>query len=141
SSRGPFPFIVAGPRQVGGFYDSYFPGQGKSLNTAYGGSLTAQFDVGWAQLLSITAQRNAPNQTGSPDPFDYPFLPATPTVGQLLALRTVNLYSRFSKTNTQEFQLLSPDSSKIKWVGGVFLLDDVAGVYDKHDIRLAAGGL
>lgn len=142
SSRGVFPFIVAGPRQVGGFYDTYSPNDSIRLSTNYGGSVRAEFDLGWSQFLSISAARRGSQVSGTPDPFDQPYLPATPDVGQPPALRTVSEinHGNPNTTLTQEFQLLSPDSSRIKWVGGVFLLKDASGIRDKIDTRIVSNG-
>lgn len=135
SVRDVYPFITVGPRHVGGFYDTYFPGDAINRSTQYGGSLKVQYDMGWAEFLSISAHRRAPGVTNGPDPFDAPFLPATPAVGQINGLRTSNLGYSYNKTTTQEFQLLSPDSSQIRWVTGVFLLFDDSGLTEKNDIR------
>lgn len=135
SVRDVYPFITAGPRHVGGYYDTYFPGEAVNRSTQYGTSLNAQVDLGWAEFLSISAVRRAPGTVNGPDAFDEPYLPQTPAVGQLAGLRTSNLGNSYNRTTTQEFQLMSPDSSRIRWVGGVFLLFDASGYDEKNDTR------
>ncbi|MBL8266421.1 TonB-dependent receptor [Steroidobacter sp.] len=141
SVRGVYDFVQVGPRHVGGFYDTYLPNEPTNLSTQYGTSVNLQLDWDWTTFTSISALRRAPEELDGPDPFDVPFLVNTPQVGQIDGLRTSNLGYKFNKTFTQEFQITSPESSTIRWVGGVFLLFDNSGYYEKNDYRLTSAGL
>jgi iron complex outermembrane receptor protein len=140
SVRGVYPFITAGPQHVGGFYDIYTLNEAANRSTQYGVSMNAQFDMSWAQFLSITAIRRAPGIVEGPDPFDVPLVASAPGLGQIPALRTSNWGESFNRTTTQEFQLMSPATSTIRWVGGVFMLWDASGFSEKNDRRVLAAG-
>lgn len=81
-----------------------------------GGSLRAEFDLGWASLLSLTSARNE-RYHGTAD-----------VDGTLVEVRT-SIYRQPSDTYTQEFQLSSPADSPIQWVAGVYAFDSRSG-YD-----------
>lgn len=140
SVRDVYPFITLGPRHVGGFYDIYTLNEPFRRSTYSGGSLKIQHDMGWADFLSITARRLAPATVEGPDPFDVPLDPNRPGQGQIPNLRTSNLGNTFNGTNTQEFQLMSPATAKIRWVGGIFMLWDASGATEKNDWRVLSSG-
>ncbi|WP_420145559.1 TonB-dependent receptor [Sphingobium sp.] len=96
---------------VGGFWDvrsDYYPQTAKYK--AWGISGTIDHDFGWANVKSITAYRRPDvNSSGDQDSVEAPLFNAfTPT-----KLR------QFS----QELQLLSSDSSKVKWILGLYYLN------------------
>lgn len=122
TTRGIYPFITAGPSHVGGFYDIYAPTNPYVDIVSEGVSFKAQHDLSWAQIWSLTALRNSPRDFNGPyGGFVPPFLPATPAVGQAAGLKIYATQRAFDHTFTQEFQLSSRQSSRIKWVGGVFV--------------------
>lgn len=135
SARNVYDFVTAGARHVGGFYDTYFPGESYNRYKIYGTSVNLQFDMSWASLVSISAYRASSSRQNGPDSFEIPFLANTPAVGQIAGLRTTNLGRLFNRTWTQEFQVISPPSSKIRWVGGVFILRDSSGNDIRNDTR------
>lgn len=140
--RGIYPFITIGPSHVGGFYDTYLPTEPKNELTTYGVSLKAEHDMGWGQLVSISALRRDLEAKNLPyGGFVSPYLPETPHVGQLAGLKTETDLEDFNRTFTQEFQVLSPEASSIKWVGGVYVLLNNAGFNFKNDNRITATGL
>jgi iron complex outermembrane receptor protein len=78
-------------------------------------TLREEYDTSVVKLLGITNYR----QTESDLLFDYD---ATAANGVALSV-TPQFYHQWS----QEFQVLSLDSSKVKWVGGLFLYRENAG--------------
>ena len=93
----------------------------------YGGSIKINHDFGAAQLVSISAYRHAKaiqdfEQDGASIYRQNPRL-------------TYN-----TKTITQEFQVLSPESSSWNWVAGAFFLDDTSAV-DPFIFRGSGPGL
>jgi iron complex outermembrane receptor protein len=135
-TRGVYPFITIGPSHVGGYYDSYGP-PGLRESRSSGASLKIEHDFSWAQLVSITAYREDRANTNIPYAFSVPYLPDTPAVGQVAGLKPGTGGSIYSNATTQEFQLLSPSNSTIKWIGGVFVLFNEAGNEDRTDQRTA----
>ncbi len=82
----------------------------------WGANLRADFDLGFANLMSITAYREEESSS------------VTDTDGSLLDLAGAIAVIP-SETWTQEFQLNSPADSKIQWVAGVFGLKNTTA-YD-----------
>jgi iron complex outermembrane receptor protein len=77
----------------------------------YGASAAATHDMDWGRVVSISAFRQTE--------------PTLNNEQDATALDFVNVHQvTAQKTYTQEFQLLSPTSSKISWVGGLYFLND-----------------
>ena len=72
-----------------------------------GVSVTVKHDLHWAQLVSISSYRESTEHPNTDA--DYTTLP----------LIFANIQGSV-KSATEELQLLSPDSSKLKWIGGFF---------------------
>jgi iron complex outermembrane recepter protein len=81
-----------------------------------GVSLKITQDMGWSQLVSISAYRS----TTQEQYFDQAASP--------ISIVTANLIGP-DRTITQELQLLSPQNSSLTWIAGVFLMHDDSG-YD-----------
>lgn len=133
SARGVYPFITAGPLHTGGFYDSYFPVTPQFELISRGLSLKAEVDFDWASFLSISAVRRDEQLRNLPYEFRPPYLPATPAVGQIPSNKVQSYQKDFIRAFTQEFQLLSSESSSIKWVAGAFLLYTDAGFHIRNN--------
>jgi iron complex outermembrane receptor protein len=127
ASRGVFPFITTGPFHNGGFYDSYTNSRPYFQIIQWGTSLKAEHDFGWSQFVSITAARRESFALNPVQEVNPPFLPATPAVGQLNSNKIYAHAIIFDRMESQEFQLLSPESSSIKWVAGTYFLFDTSG--------------
>ena len=104
---------------TGGFYDTisgavtpFGTPYGKTLQ--YGVSLKIDQDLGWAHAISITAWNEARGKIAS-DNDAQPELISAFYQGQR------------AQTVTQEFQLISSDTSRVKWAAGFFLFDDREG--------------
>lgn len=123
--RGVYDFVSVGPPHVGGFWDSYLPNNGKLDVTKYGSSLKIEHDFAAAQVVSITGWFRADVDKNTMQPATPPFDPAAPLVGQVAGMAIDASQENSSKTITQELQFKSLESSAIKWIGGVFFLDDV----------------
>jgi iron complex outermembrane receptor protein len=88
-------------------YDTYSGRDGENSFEGYGISLTAKHDMGFAEVMSITAFR----KNDAVIAFDF-----DSTAADLI-------YSRGdapSKSFSQEIQLLSPGNGPFKWVAGAF---------------------
>ena len=98
-------------QRSGGFYDpsgSYSYGR----DVQEGGSLKLEQDFGWARLINIAAYRHADFKA----PFDYD--------DQLAQLEYATFFLP-SRTESEELQLASVDSSTIKWiVGAIYFSSD-----------------
>ncbi len=81
----------------------------------YGGSLTAEFDLDWATLTSISALRDMANDSAV-DPDNGPY----PLIGISLDIET--------SSYQQEFRLASSETEPLSWQGGVFYLHSTAQV-------------
>lgn len=127
--RGVYDFVPVGPPHVGSFWDSYLPQNGDIEVTKYGTSLKVEHDFSAAQLVSITGWFKADVDKNTMQPATPPFNPAAPTVGQVSGMALDATQANTSETYTQEFQVKSPESSAIKWIGGVFVLRDVIDNY------------
>ncbi|MEI9889192.1 MAG: TonB-dependent receptor [Rhizomicrobium sp.] len=103
----------------GGFYDTitsvtpFGPSFGKTKTD--GLSLKIEHDFGWAHAVSLTAWNEGTgtlnlDNDAQPEVFGGAFI------------------DQRAATYTQEFQLLSDESSSIKWVAGLFLFWDKEGV-------------
>ncbi|MGE4432184.1 MAG: TonB-dependent receptor [Sphingobium sp.] len=97
----------------GGFYNTYVDPQDKILTKQWGVSGKVEHNLGWGQLVSITAYRHA----------DGDFWEDADATGDLIAEAYLNGQV---KTFTQEIQLQSPASSPIAWIIGGYYLDDAA---------------
>ncbi|HEY2684641.1 MAG TPA: TonB-dependent receptor [Steroidobacteraceae bacterium] len=96
------------------------------------GGISARIDhtMSWAKLVSISAYR----QQSFDVQFDITLTPATsirvplpfPPFAEIVPLPTVNALAK-DKQISQEFQLVSPNDSKLRW------LTWVAGLYYFHD--------
>jgi len=111
-----------------GFYNTAGVPNDSYKTTQYGGAIRIEQNLGWAQLKSITASRR------SISPF---FLDqdATP-----LPLINADINGR-DRSVSEELQLLSTDSSKIKWIGGIYYLHDTSGYQPLALSGLALMGL
>jgi iron complex outermembrane recepter protein len=125
--RGPYSFITTGPTHVGGFYDTYGPNRPRNEFIDYGTSLQVDHDFDWLEFKSISAVRRDTAIKNTVYPLNVPYLPATPAVGQIKGIKINGYAILWDKTATQEFQLLSPDTSRIKWVAGALFLYQTAG--------------
>lgn len=123
--RGVYDFVTIGPPHVGGFWDSYLPDNGNIDVTKYGTSLKVEHDFAAAQIVSITGWFRADVEKNTMQPANPPYDPANPLQNQVAGLAINANQENSSETITQELQLKSPGSSAIKWIGGVFFLDDV----------------
>jgi iron complex outermembrane receptor protein len=111
-----------------GFYVSPNDFKSDSLVKTYGGSARLEQDLGGAQLLSITALRGGRtemdiDQDGSPVPY--------------LHIRSHHRIRQF----TQELQLLSPLSSRLKWIVGAFYMDASGAYVPQEQFGLALTAL
>jgi iron complex outermembrane receptor protein len=108
---------LTSPKPPSGYYDVAEDLDAYSIVRQEGVSLKATEDFNWARLVSITSfrQTRAPRESDDVDGTPLPLLDAS--------------ISTVDKTWTQEFQLLSPEGSAIKWIGGLYYFNDVAG-YD-----------
>jgi len=96
------------------FFDAYTNSDNISNNYQGGVSLKGNFDLGWASLTSISAYRTNNDQ----EFFDLDAGPA----------QAPDTYLHGSEESfTQEFRLVSPADSKLKWIAGVFYFNDSAG--------------
>jgi iron complex outermembrane recepter protein len=84
-------------------------------NEQEGGSVKVEQDFGWAEFTSISAYRHLFFHA----PFDYAGLD-----NGGFEFTTFNLPD---STASQEFRLSAPESSNVKWVGGLFYIDNTAG--------------
>ena len=112
----------------GSFYDgkyhtwSYFDTPPK--NEQYGLALKIQHDFDWGSFASISSARKSTgekslDQSGGAVPFVL-----------------IHPYEWTAKTGTQEFQLVSPESSKISWAVGAFYYYDHS-IYDPVDLTVS----
>lgn len=142
ATRGNYPFITIGPSHVGGFYDVYLPTEPYTELETYGVSIRAEHDFGWGHLMSLTAgRRDLENKNLPYAGWVPPYLPETPGVGQIDDLKVETSLQDYSRTFTQEFQLTSPETSSIEWIGGVYLLFNDAGFDYKNNNRTRGDGL
>ena len=80
-----------------------------------GGSITVNQNLGFARLVSISAYRQLYN-------FDHDYtVTATPIEAQVLQIPTE------ASQTSQEFQLISPDSAKVKWTAGLYYFNSHEG--------------
>ncbi|WP_084465894.1 TonB-dependent receptor [Sphingobium quisquiliarum] len=98
---------ATGYRFNGGFWDTASDYFSDSRVEAWGGSLKVEQGLGDIRLLSISAYRN----TKGFQSFDQD---ASPTPGLVIALQPRE------KQFSQELQLLSDESSPIKWIFGLY---------------------
>lgn len=123
--NGVYPFVNIGPVHMGGFWDSYLPDIGLLDVTKYGGAVTVNHDLEWAEIVSISGLSYSKVKKNSTRPAAYPYNPQNPAQGQTLSGFTLNaLQIVDTRTITQELQLKSPASSKLKWIAGIFVLND-----------------
>lgn len=123
--NGLYPSVTIGPAHRGGFWDAYLPDIGLLEVTKYGGAVTVEHDFGWAQLVSISGLNYSEVDKNATRPAAFPFDPLNPIQGQRLTGYTLNALQLVdTRTITQEIQLKSPNSSAVKWIGGIFVLDD-----------------
>ena len=94
-----------------GFYNTNSDMNDRSIDKSYGASLNIKQDLGFADLVSISAYRRVKggyslDQDATPAPvaIDY-------------------VYSE-TRTLTQELQLVSKGSSKLHWIAGAFYFND-----------------
>jgi len=123
--NGVYPFVPIGPLHVGGYWDSYLPFPGILEIETYGGAVTLDHDFGWSEFVSITAMNYSEIEKDSTRPPALPYNPNNPAQGQgTSGFNLSALQFNDTETFTQEFQLKSPGSSDIQWIGGVFFLTD-----------------
>jgi iron complex outermembrane recepter protein len=125
---GVYPFYGAASSQpwpTGGYYDVNI--NTPEFTSNHGWSVSAQLnhDFGFGTFSSITSHSQSNDHYFSEGDFTtYNFF-------------TYDLQGDY-KTTTQEFQLSSPASSRIKWVGGLFYLRAIAGY---HPFTLSGDGV
>jgi iron complex outermembrane receptor protein len=120
---------AADPASVppGGFYDVYAsPVNDENATRHRIASLRLEQSLGWATMVSISGWQDVRsryifNQEGSPG-----------------ALVFANVRQQ-GKNHTQEFQLLSPDSSAVRWIAGAYYYWDKAA-FDPLQLRGASLG-
>ena len=88
----------------------------RSITKQEGVSLKLDGDLGWGRLISITAWR----QTDAQQDFAYDSVP--------IPVAYVLIHNP-EHTWTEELRLLSPDSSKLRWIVGLYYFNDRAA-YD-----------
>ena len=96
--------------------------------TDSGVSARLDHEMSWAKLTSITAYRSEEISST----FDISLTPACclrvpvpfPPFAVIVPLPVVNILSR-DKAFSQELQLLSPDSSRLTWVTGLYYFHDI----------------
>jgi iron complex outermembrane receptor protein len=112
-ARSPVPgtVLVTGQPHRGGIYDLQENLESFNLDKQWGGSARVDQELGWAKVVSISAYR-----AGTPFTVFDQDAGSTNFIALTDAYRTREL--------TQELQLLSPDSSKIKWIVGFFYLNN-----------------
>jgi iron complex outermembrane receptor protein len=105
---------LGGFEHVGGFYDLDSHIDPFSREEQWGTSAKITHDLGFAQLISISAYQ-------AMQALSYTNVDLGPAP---LAMISVN-----SSDNaiTQEFRLVSPSSAKLNWIGGLFYFHDNAG--------------
>ena len=113
-----FPFAEVGEpyTYAGGYYDTVATRQPHLVFKSEGASLQWDHDFGSVRFASITAYREAKQDTNWP-------------VSPLPAFRNEIEYSRKEKQFSQELQLGSSAESDIQWVVGLYYLDTKAGFY------------
>jgi iron complex outermembrane receptor protein len=107
---GTYVSIPPGGTHIGGFYDVRENVPATAQTPQWGTSLHVTQNLNWARLVSISAYRGG---------------------SALMVLDLDGIQSDFlaldakydSSEVTQEFQLKSPDSSKVKWIGGLYYMD------------------
>jgi iron complex outermembrane receptor protein len=98
-----------GGPHIGGFYDLRENFKSDNHFTQWGGSIEIDHDFDWSRLVSISAYRGGTPRTT----LDQDVSP--------LNLIDITVTAK-SRQVTQEFQLLSPTSSRIKWIAGLFYM-------------------
>jgi iron complex outermembrane receptor protein len=93
---------------------SDFPSTGAQYE-GYGASLTVRGDLSFADFVSISGYRNI-NLAVNPDP--------SASNLQLTAFRALSKL----ENESQEFQLISKDASKLQWIVGVYAFYDNGGL-------------
>jgi iron complex outermembrane receptor protein len=101
---------------VPGFYNVDQNNSSYSIVHDAGVSLTVKHDLHWAQFVSISSYRESSEHLN----VDADYTP--------LPLIFANIQGSV-KSATEELQLLSPDSSKLKWIGGFFYFYNDATLY------------
>lgn len=89
-------------------YDTYAGATGENSFKGYGFSLTANHDLGFAKLMSITSYRKGDAVIA----FDFDSTAANLIFSQGTAP---------NKSYSQEIQILSPGAGAVKWVAGIYL--------------------
>jgi iron complex outermembrane receptor protein len=109
----PGTLIANGGPHVGGFYDLREDTASNNIFKQWGGSVQVNHDFDWARLVSISAYRGGK--------------PSTVIDQDSIAVPNIILHIPYKvRQLTQELQLLSPDSSRIKWIAGLFYLNNNA---------------
>ena len=113
---------VVGPPHRGGFFDLQGNVDDKVEYKQWGASAEVDQNFDWARLVSISAYRKA--------------LPRYIQDNDSTSLNVSKIDSPDkSRQITQEFQILSPQSNKLKWIVGFFYLNN------KNDYTLIATGM
>jgi iron complex outermembrane receptor protein len=112
-ARSPLPGTILGIGEphLGGFYDLQENVASYNINKQWGGSIRVDQDIPWAKLVSISAYRAG-----------TPFTVFDQDAGSRNFVTLSDAYR--TRELTQELQLLSNDSSKIKWIFGFFYLNN-----------------
>lgn len=109
------------PTVYPGYYNANSDIVPHTISRTGGVALKIDHDLHWADLRSITSWRRstgvgALDQDSGPVPIVYISVPS------------------YSKTWTQEFQLLSSTDSWLKWIGGLYYYDDNSG-YNRTGVQ------
>jgi len=117
----------AAPVNFGGFYDINQSVDPYSLVTTWGGALTAQRDVGFAYLKSITSFQGTTFESRNKlDQVPYSFV-------------TLQQGYLFSRPFSEEVQLASKGNGKLQWTTGLFYYHSTDG-WDPLDVELGKDG-
>jgi len=107
----PGTFDSFGGTHKGGFYDLRGNVNANDFYTEWAANIHVTQDLDWARLVSISAYNGA--------------TPLILSDSDYVEVNAQRLYLPIDlKELTQEFQILSPEGSKVKWIGGLFLLEN-----------------
>jgi iron complex outermembrane receptor protein len=113
AARSPVPGtrLTDGETHVGGFYDLIENTESANILKQWGGSVRVDHNFDWARFVSISGYRGGQ--------------PLTVFDQDAGSTNFVNITASYhSRELTQELQLLSADSSSIKWIVGLFYMNN-----------------
>jgi iron complex outermembrane receptor protein len=113
-------YVFGAPKVIENYVDAdIFPGYNKVVTNF--AALREESNFDWGSIVGISGYHdNVTRIASSIDGTGVPF------VGQIVDPQTGQQFS-------QELQILSPDSAKIKWIGGVYLFWE-NGAYDYNEV-------